>query len=59
MQVNSETLRNVTGGYTTHPVRVTMDLDCISDSCGCGGGGAGPLLPSLGGPSGCVECLTK
>lgn len=30
----------------------------MSDGGGGGGGGRGGL-PSLGGPSGCVECLTK
>lgn len=58
-----ETLRNITarGDHIIHPV--SLNATCWESVCpdgchtsGCGGGGG---ATSWGGPSGCMDCLTK
>jgi hypothetical protein len=61
--LNRETLKSLAGGWQTHPIQspLTEELSrcvCGTDTVGCGGGG-GPGFPSIGGPSGCVACLTN
>lgn len=65
LSLSRQTLRDlstVRGGYVLHPVsQVTCFESACPDGCateGCGGGGGG-IATSFGGPSGCLECLTK
>lgn len=64
LRIFRETLRTLTPASTRQAVGgrviviVPSEPEAGCDGSGDGGGGGGGI-PSLGGPSGCVECLTK
>jgi hypothetical protein len=54
LALNKGSLRDISAGWYTHPSTQPPD-----DTYTCGGGGGGGGMMSLGGPSGCWECLSK